>query len=156
MADPIEAHYTPDGDDWTVAVKGRGQTLTGRAPGLIAARDRADELAEQLTPQEPGRRTVVHMLNGDALEFTEAYLTARLARTDEPAAEDDKPADEPPSGEGEAAEADLPGPATSAEGQPPVVTKPTPAPRTESQAAQPAAKPTETATPAEETAPSGS
>jgi hypothetical protein len=161
MADPIEAHYTPDGDDWTVAVKGRGQTLTGRAPGLIAARDRADELAEQLAPQEPGRRTVVHMLNGDALEFTEAYLTARLARTDEPAVADNEPTDRPTNeatttDEGDAGEADLPSPATSAEGQPPVVTKPTPAPRTESQAAQPSAKPAETATPAEETAPSGS
>ena len=69
MADPIEAHYTPDGDDWKVAVKGRGRTLTGRAPGLIAARDRADQLVEQLVP-ERGHRTVVHMLNGDALEFT--------------------------------------------------------------------------------------
>lgn len=35
MADPIEANYTPDGDDWAVVVKGRGKTLTGRAPGLI-------------------------------------------------------------------------------------------------------------------------
>ena len=54
MADPIEANYTPDGDDWTVAVKGRGQTLTGRAPGLIAARDKADQLVEKLAPEEPG------------------------------------------------------------------------------------------------------
>jgi hypothetical protein len=85
MADPIEAHYTPDGDDWTVAVTGRGRTLTGRAPGLIAARDRADQLVEQLAPEESGRKTVVHLLNGDAVEFTTAYLTARLARTEEPA-----------------------------------------------------------------------
>ena len=54
MADPIEVNYTPDGDDWTVAVKGRGQTLTGRAPGLIAARDRADQLVEKIAPEEPG------------------------------------------------------------------------------------------------------
>lgn len=84
MADPIEANYTPDGDDWTVAVTGRGRTLTGRAPGLIAARDRADQLVEELAPQESGRKTVVHLLNGDAVEFTTAYLTARLARSDEP------------------------------------------------------------------------
>ncbi|MFL6122854.1 hypothetical protein [Actinophytocola sp.] len=84
MADPIEAHYTPDGDDWAIAVKGRGRTLTGRAPGLIAARDRADQLAEELASDDVGRRTVVHMLNGDAVEFTTAYLTARLARTEEP------------------------------------------------------------------------
>lgn len=93
MADPIEAHYTPDGDDWTVAVKGRGRTLTGRAPGLIAARDRADQLVEQIAPEESGRKTVVHLLNGDAVEFTTAYLTARLARTEEPApAEEETPA----------------------------------------------------------------
>lgn len=80
MADPIEVHYTPDGDDWTVTVKGRGQTLTGEAPGLIAARDRADQLVEKMTPDEPGHKTVVHLLNGDAVEFTTAYLTARLAK----------------------------------------------------------------------------
>jgi hypothetical protein len=86
MADPIEAHYTLDGDEWTVAVQGRGRTLTGRAPGLIAARDMADQLVTQLTPEESGRKTVVHMLNGDAVEFTTAYLTARLARTEDPPA----------------------------------------------------------------------
>jgi outer membrane biosynthesis protein TonB len=79
MADPIEVNYVPDGDDWTVAVKGRGRTLTGRAPGLIAARDRADQLVEELAPDEV-HRTVVHLLEGDAVEFTTAYLTARLAK----------------------------------------------------------------------------
>jgi outer membrane biosynthesis protein TonB len=151
MADPIEAHYTPDGDDWKVAVKGRGRTLTGRAPGLIAARDRADQLVEQLVPQEPGHRTVVHMLNGDALEFTEAYLTARLART-EPA-ETPQP-EEKPAAKAPAEHAAVPGPAKHTKPEPPP--KPTPAPRTESQAAQPAAKPAETPEPTEETAPSGS
>jgi len=105
MADPIEAHYAPDGDDWTVAVTGRGRTLTGRAPGLIAARDKADQLVEQLTTDESGRKTVVHLLNGDAVEFTTAYLTARLARTDEPApietpeATADRPAEEAEAGQ---------------------------------------------------------
>lgn len=81
MADPIEVNYTPDGDDWSVAVTGRGRTLRGRAPGLIAARDRADQLVEELTPDED-RKTVVHLLNGDALAFTTAYLTARMAKKD--------------------------------------------------------------------------
>ena len=94
MADPIEAHYAPDGEDWTVEVKGRGRTLTGRAPGLIAARDRADQLAEELSAEDIGHSTVVHMLNGDALEFTEAYLTARLARTDEPSEPEPNASDE--------------------------------------------------------------
>ena len=79
MGDPIEVNYIPDGDDWTVTAKGRGQTLTGRAPGLIAARDRADQLVEKLAPDEE-HRTVVHLLNGDAVDFTTAYLTARLAK----------------------------------------------------------------------------
>lgn len=161
MADPIEAHYTPDGDDWTVAVKGRGRTLTGRAPGLIAARDRADQLVEQLAPQEPGRRTVVHMLNGDALEFTEAYLTARLARTEpaQPAPTAAQPAEKTAKETTAAAPAEratVPGQAKHKKSEPSTPPKPTPAPRTESQAAQPAAIPTETPASTEETAPSGS
>jgi hypothetical protein len=116
MADPIEVHYTPDGDDWTVTVKGRGQTLTGEAPGLIAARDRADQLVEKMTPDEPGRKTVVHLLNGDAVEFTTAYLTARLAKP-----EPEKPVEVP----APAAKAE-PGKAESRE--PGKTPKPTPAP----------------------------
>jgi hypothetical protein len=213
MADPIEAHYTPDGDDWAVAVRGRGRTLTGRATGLIAARDKADQLVEQIAPDESGHKTVVHLLNGDAVEFTTAYLTARLARTEEPPAAPVAPvaepaADEQPAAAGEgpggdnrvedagredagredtasetapavaaaptaepdgkpgepsgaasaigaALSGDVPAPAASVEGGQPVAAKPTPAPRTESQAAHRAAQPTETTAPAEETAPSG-
>jgi hypothetical protein len=151
MADPIEAHYTPDGDDWYVAVKGRGRTLTGRAPGLIAARDKADQLVEQLTTDESGRKTVVHLLNGDAVEFTTAYLTARLARTEDPTP---TPEPKPPEKTTSEKVKDTPTPTPSPKPQAPKF-KPTPAPRTESQAAHPAAKPPET-TPAEETAPSGS
>lgn len=124
MADPIEVNYTPDGDDWTVAVKGRGQTLTARAPGLIAARDRADQLVEKIAPDEPGHKTVVHLLNGDAVEFTTAYLTARLAKT-EPA----KPAEVPAQADKtEQKEATPPSPER----------KPTPKPRAESDAGKPA------------------
>lgn len=97
MMEPIEANYVPDGDDWTITIVGRGKTLTGRAPGLIAARDRADQLVEQLAGDEKNR-TVVHRLDGDALEFTTAYLKARLARpaAPEPPAEDEpQPAAEP-------------------------------------------------------------
>lgn len=120
MADPIEVNYTPDGDDWTVSVRGRGQTLTGRAVGLIAARDRADQLVEKLTPEE-GRKTVVHLLDGDAVEFTTAYLTARLAKS-EPSAPVEEPAAEEPK-----AEEAKPAPAPRAEAE--AVTKPSPTPR---------------------------
>jgi hypothetical protein len=89
MSDPIEANYVPDGDDWTITITGRGKRLTGKAPGIIAARDRTDQLVEELTPGEE-HRTVVHLLNGDALEFTTAYLTARMAKT-EPAPTEPQP-----------------------------------------------------------------
>jgi outer membrane biosynthesis protein TonB len=130
MADPIEVNYTPDGDDWTVAVKGRGQTLTARAPGLIAARDRADQLVEKIAPDEPGHKTVVHLLNGDAVEFTTAYLTARLAKT-EPAKPLEVPAQADKAEQKEAAPPS-PSPAPSPE------RKPTPKPRAESEAGAPA------------------
>jgi hypothetical protein len=122
MADPIEVNYTPDGDDWAVAVKGRGQTLTARAPGLIAARDRADQLVEKIAPDEPGHKTVVHLLNGDAVEFTTAYLTARLAKT-----EPEKPVE-------------VPAPADPEKSKQPEQ-KPTPRPRAESEAEKPAKTP---------------
>ncbi|MGH3862279.1 hypothetical protein [Actinokineospora sp.] len=77
MFEPIEANYTPDGDDWKVEVTCRGKTLKATAPGLIAARDRADQLVEKLAPNEE-IRTVVHTLEGDAVNFTATYLTARL------------------------------------------------------------------------------
>jgi hypothetical protein len=94
MSDPIEAYYVPDGDDWTVTISGRGKQLTGKAPGIIAARDRTDQLVEELAPGEE-HRTVVHLLNGDALEFTTAYLTARMAKA-EPAAPAEPPTKKTP------------------------------------------------------------
>jgi hypothetical protein len=84
MAEAIEANYVPDGDDWTITITGRGKTLTAKAPGIIAARDRTDQLVEQLAPDEK-TRTVVHLLNGDAVEFTTAYLTARMTKSEPPA-----------------------------------------------------------------------
>ncbi|WP_018685099.1 hypothetical protein [Actinokineospora enzanensis] len=84
MYEPILANYIPDGDDWTVEVKGKGQTLTGTAPGLIAARDRADQLVEKIAAGDK-KRTVVHTLNGDAVDFTAAYLAARHSPAEEPA-----------------------------------------------------------------------
>lgn len=86
--DPITAAYVQDDADWTITVSGLGKTLTARAPGIIAARDRADQLAEKLAPEQAGR-TVVHLLNGSALDFTAAYIEARLAR---PAADEKPPA----------------------------------------------------------------
>ncbi|WP_158888257.1 hypothetical protein [Amycolatopsis anabasis] len=88
MVEPITASYVQEDDDWTITVAGLGKKLTARAPGIIAARDRTDQLVEKLVPDGKGT-TVVHLLNGSALAFTSAYMTARLTRP-EPA-----PADEP-------------------------------------------------------------
>ena len=79
MAEPITAIYVQEDDDWTVTVAGQGKTLSGRAPGIIAARDSVDQLVEKLGADAKGA-TVVHLLNGSALEFTAAYMTARLTR----------------------------------------------------------------------------
>ncbi|SDD73132.1 hypothetical protein [Actinokineospora iranica] len=79
MFELISADYTHKGDDWKVTVSGKDKTLTASAEGLIAARDRVDQLVEELAPGEHPR-TVVHMIEGDAVGFTAAYLTARLAR----------------------------------------------------------------------------
>jgi len=117
MREPIEVNYEPEGEDWRVTVTGRGQTLQGKAPGLIAARDRADQLVEKITPEEE-RRTVVHLLNGDALAFTSAYLSARLA----------KPTELP---EEETRHAETPKPGKKAEGDPEPPQVPSPTPRSD-------------------------
>jgi hypothetical protein len=79
MRAPITVNYTPDGEDWTVtvAVAGEETARSAKAVGLIAARDRADQLVAQIDPNEDGRR-VVHLLDGDAYAFTNSYLQARL------------------------------------------------------------------------------
>lgn len=90
--DPITAAYAQDDADWTITVTGQGKTLTARAAGIIAARDRVDQLVEKLVSEQRGR-TVVHLLNGSALDFTAAYMQARLST---PSAEEAKRA-QPPS-----------------------------------------------------------
>jgi len=101
-ATPILVNYQPQGEDWTVNVRSDDTVLTEQAPGLIAARDRADQMVEQLTGADTERKpTVVHLLEGDAFAFTTAYLHARhglstpsLPQPQPPAA--DTPAGDPP------------------------------------------------------------
>lgn len=104
MLTPITVNYEPVGDDWNISVVGTEKTLTGKAPGLIAARDRADQLVEKLTKDDntpaDRARTVVHLLNGDALAFTDAYLRARLGspgqhRSDTSTSKPSSPAKQP-------------------------------------------------------------
>ncbi|GAB2662129.1 hypothetical protein GCM10027271_21200 [Saccharopolyspora gloriosae] len=78
----ITANYVPDGDDWSVTVSTGQNTRTARAPGLIAARDQADQLIEHLAPN-PSGRVVIHLLNGDGFAFSTAYLQARHGLSDE-------------------------------------------------------------------------
>lgn len=77
MQEPITANYVPDGDDWKVTVTAGSETRSATAPGLLAARDKVDQLADQLEPEQE-TRTVVHLLDGDAVAFTINYLEARL------------------------------------------------------------------------------
>jgi hypothetical protein len=79
LSTPITVNYEPDGDDWAVEVSsGAGEKRTAGAPGLIAARDTADQLVAELTGDAGDTVTVVHLLRGDALAFTTAYMHARL------------------------------------------------------------------------------
>lgn len=108
MVEAFTAIYEQEDDDWTIAVSGRGTRLTATAPGIIAARDRTDQLVEKILPE--GKATVVHLLNGSALEFTAAYITARLTRPDGPSAplEVPPPAVSPKDGQSKAKVADKP------------------------------------------------
>lgn len=84
-ATPILVNYRPQGEDWTVDVEADGTVLTEQAPGLIAARDRADQMVEKLTGADTDRKpTVVHLLEGDAFAFTTAYLHARHGLSTQP------------------------------------------------------------------------
>lgn len=74
--EPITVNYVPVGDDWNVTVTRSGKSRKATAPGLIAARDQADQLVEKVAAGEADR-TVVHLLEGDALAFTTVYLHTR-------------------------------------------------------------------------------
>jgi hypothetical protein len=98
MVDAITATYSQHDGDWMITVSAGGRELTAHAPGIIAARDRADQLAAKLA-SESDDKTVVHLLNGNALDFTAAYMQARLGRS-VPVEEEDQPeadtVEEPP------------------------------------------------------------
>jgi hypothetical protein len=78
----ITANYVPDGDDWVVTVTADHDRRSVRAPGLIAARDAADQLIEEVAPSQVGR-VVIHLLDGDGFAFSTAYLQARHGLSDE-------------------------------------------------------------------------
>jgi hypothetical protein len=74
--------YEPDGDGWAIDVSsGGGESRTGQASGLIGAREKADRLVAELAGDAVGSVRVVHLLHGDAVAFSSAYLSARLGLT---------------------------------------------------------------------------
>ncbi|WP_424187804.1 hypothetical protein ACOBQX_08315 [Actinokineospora sp. G85] len=78
MQQPIYADYTTAENGWTVTVSCDGRRAADRVEGgLVAARDRADTLVATVAATT-GHRPVVHLLDGDALVFTTAYLSERL------------------------------------------------------------------------------
>ncbi|HEX3783642.1 MAG TPA: hypothetical protein VHX38_28595 [Pseudonocardiaceae bacterium] len=99
MHAPITVNYVPDGGDWRVTVTDEEQTQNATASGLIAARDQADQIVEKMMPNQVGR-TVVHLLEGDAVAFTNTYLQVRLGLTTPPPT-DLAPDSEPESGPAE-------------------------------------------------------
>lgn len=78
----ITANYVPDGDDWSVTVTTDYGRESARAPGLIAARDKADQIIDRFAPSRHGR-VVIHLLDGDGFAFSTAYLQARHGLSDE-------------------------------------------------------------------------
>lgn len=90
MHAPITVNYVPDGDDWTVTVTDEDRTRSATASGLIAARDQADQIVEKMVSDQTGR-TVVHLLDGDAVAFTNTYLQARLGLAPTPSPENASP-----------------------------------------------------------------
>lgn len=82
MAEQITVRYVQVDDRWEITVSARGEQLAAVARGIVAARNRAELLVEQIAPGEKARR-VVHLLNDNALEFTMAYMSALLNPRDE-------------------------------------------------------------------------
>ncbi|RKT52920.1 hypothetical protein [Saccharothrix australiensis] len=92
---PITANYRRHGDDWAVTVRTVDRSLATTAPGLIAARLQADQLVDEIS-EGHADRTVVHLLDGDAVAFSRIYLRTRhgLAVPDTRKAEPSTPHDQ--------------------------------------------------------------
>lgn len=91
-AEPITVNYLQRQDEWLVVVTAGSTMLTDQAYGLIDARIRADHIVEKLNKSD--HPAVVHLLDGDALAFTTAYLRARHGLTEptpQPASESEEP-----------------------------------------------------------------
>lgn len=82
--EPITATYTRVEGQFRVEVTGHGQSRTGTAPDIVAARELAGQLAARLTPATGATAVIVHLLDGSGVAFTRALLAARLGLTPPP------------------------------------------------------------------------
>lgn len=76
---PLVARYARSGSEWVVVVSGEGKALSATASGIVQARGLADQLVAKIVSKTQDNPIVLHLLNDSALEFTRAYLAARLA-----------------------------------------------------------------------------
>jgi len=75
---PIVVRYAHSNQKWTVEVSGHGRKLSATASTIVEAKDRADHLVKDISSSLPGTPIVVHLIDGSAIEFTRAYLSALL------------------------------------------------------------------------------
>ncbi|MCP2164938.1 hypothetical protein [Goodfellowiella coeruleoviolacea] len=75
-AEPITVHYATDGDSWQVIVSTGARELITEASSLVSAREQAEDLIAEIRQDTPLARAV-HLLDGDPVAFTAAYLRAR-------------------------------------------------------------------------------
>ncbi|OLR94408.1 hypothetical protein [Actinokineospora bangkokensis] len=108
MQDAVYVDYQESGGGWVVTVKHDGEELVDRADGdLVSARDCANTLIATLAAVH-GHRPVVHLLDGDAVAYSAAYLSERAGlpwKREDPA---ETPAVEPAEAAGEPTQPDQP------------------------------------------------
>jgi Fe-S cluster assembly iron-binding protein IscA len=80
----ITASYNHEEDQFRVVVTGHGQSRTGTSSDVVTARELADRLVAQIAPSAGATPVVVHLLDGSAIAFTNALLTARYGLTPRP------------------------------------------------------------------------
>jgi hypothetical protein len=78
---PIVVRYRRRDTTWMVTVSGHGRELAATASRIIEARELANEFVAEISSELEIKPIVVHLLDGSAVEFTRAYIAARLFDT---------------------------------------------------------------------------
>jgi hypothetical protein len=76
-ASVITVTYMESSGEWRVSLTASDKVFTTRAADLLDARGRVDRLIGKLA-KEGISGTSVHMIDGSAVAFTRAYLTAKF------------------------------------------------------------------------------